>query len=908
MFQKKLNSEAELRQALSKEADNLRTQLTQLNAELDQSQGSNGEMAAELESLRETCAHLNMTNKNLQEAAAARDTESTQEIEIGNLRIENSNLTSKLDELTTEVQTLKLDLSNGENSSEALVIAQQVNEDLKSELEMVKSENVTMREKVLSADKERYGIEDNMNQQLSSLAFENDQLKQALTEKEQLESDCRELIEARNLEKDKVQSLTQELAEIKGNLESSSLAQQNLLEDKAKLSATVDELRSQIQQLEEMKTEMNEQLDLGEDAESKLQNLEMELQKVKSNLEKVFLEKQQLHEEKLRADAVNAHLQESLQELDGIKERAESAKQELETIQTELSCVREEKQQLIENKDELSASLERVTNELHLSQETQSKVKEKLEIAIEDKCKLNAELEDMRIASEHLLTERQQLLEMKSELEETINRQVEMARQDGEHLKEALSELDDAKTQLLNTTKQSDLLEEVEVQVASLTQQVERFETELDDARDENQALMKDKNGLSASLELVTNELEQLKETQSQANEELDLVVASNNKLQMDLEEAINEKEQLSSERLQLLEFKSDLERKLSCKVDQAQQEKLCLDEALNELADVKVKLEDANRRSDLLENVQLQVTNLTNQLERVTGENEELHADKLKHLQEMSGSEAVKEELQILASENQSYKKQLTDYNQLQVDAERYQTELHELADKLQVVSKEYETFQKAHSDYDDMKLQLEGVSNDLAIVSIKSAQMEDALSNAKLALEQSEHSNQSLRTELDSKQQSLNDVNSRLTEMSDALENLKHSNQAALNELQVTHNSAIGELQTKMFTLQQERDSLIESSQAEQARQQLELKSLEDRLEKAQLNSMSQANDLTHSYEEEKMLLNFRIKDLEAKLEDSRSVAHEDVQDEASWPLVLLQLYFCSFLVSFRSGNDYL
>ena len=86
----------------------------------------------------------------------------------------------------------------------------------------------------------------------------------------------------------------------------------------------------------------------------------------------------------------------------------------------------------------------------------------------------------------------------------------------------------------------------------------------------------------------------------------------------------------------------------------------------------------------------------------------------------------------------------------------------------------------------------------------------------------------------------------------------------------------------QTRIFTLEQERDSTHESSQSEILGFQKQVQFLEERLSQSQEQVTKQASDLTHSFEEEMLILNFKIQDLEAKLEDSRAASQDNLQEE--------------------------
>ena len=93
-LQKQLDSSEQQYADVSNDKNNLKTQLDQLNSELDQSHRANSEMSGEVESLREKCAQLSATNVTLTEQAseAADGKEAAYQQSLLRLQDENSNL------------------------------------------------------------------------------------------------------------------------------------------------------------------------------------------------------------------------------------------------------------------------------------------------------------------------------------------------------------------------------------------------------------------------------------------------------------------------------------------------------------------------------------------------------------------------------------------------------------------------------------------------------------------------------------------------------------------------------------------------------------------------------------------------------------------------------------------------
>ncbi|KAM7353936.1 CENP-meta isoform 2-T2 [Cochliomyia hominivorax] len=660
----------------------------------------------------------------------------------GTLEEENRNLVNECKQLKDSLNDLKQNETASSQKIESL--QQQVNE-LNEILTDIKVEKTNLEDKLQQINNE-YNLLKTEHLSLEA------QLRELSEERNSLNEQCTQLKEERVMLQEQLQCLKEK--------EKSEELLQEIVREKAELvqnlRLTTEKLENSLQQLEEREKEI---------LKSKEENaqIQQELQTLQVSLEEKQLSWLEMQQEKDKSQEINKQLQQDLENLQQNYDQVyKEAQQEKEKHEQETAEFKDKLTKLNQEKQDQQKTLEDNQQEFGKLQQKLEKLKDTLSQTIQDKQQEFHDMENRYLKTQKQNQELQQQLEELTQTLGTSNQQqlqqMEKFKQENSLLQEQVNKLQhENQEQQQNLEKsQKDYLNQTQLLSNNLEAKQQEFnslENNYLNSQKQNQELQLQLKELTQTL----STLQQQQQQQLESNEQLqDLLKTTKETLSQMHEEKQKHLQQINENLEQQTKLKL-LKETLEANFSSLQ----------NEYQDLKLKF-------DSLQVTNTQLQNHNQQLER------QLHEtlEKLKH------SEMLQEELAVLKLQNNELQQSLKSSLATQEELNLMKVQNNQLQQSL----KASETLQ---DEFNILKVQNNELQHNLKATVEEAGRCSLALrqdvEHHKQLLEKQSESYNTLKNEMEIKQNFLKEENVKLSSTIETLQNEKLSLEEKLREITI-------------------------------------------------------------------------------------------------------------------------
>ncbi|XP_075785794.1 centromere-associated protein E isoform X2 [Pelodiscus sinensis] len=675
---------------LSDEAQKLKTVVDNVRLELSIKMQELQEKSAELEQLLGVKEELMQTQEKLGEMEQLQEKSKMNESTMEAERMEKLAIAQKLHESQEEVKILIQEREDLKKKQETLQSERdQLKEDIQETITMHQKTVEELEKDISEKRSEIVNLQDTLGETIGELKLKilhlTEELKQVTLQRDQLlqekvntkhheESDQLDLLQEQILSLNQEKTLLQQKLEClqveKERCEECISLNTELEEELRNASSSLKEHQETIEDLKGNILEKETQLSKVQERLGKIiDDLEQEVIQLSENLTLVSSERDKLLAEKECIEqTMNEHICQQLQEISSVTHERDEFQKILECVGDQLNKERAKMENL---QEELKCQKEQVDAENNLIIEREKELLKTETTQLKEKIeKLNEELNLISGEKNQLTSELRENRDSKNEYIQQLEKQRFSLTEERDKLQQMLETVRAEKNKL-----EVDLNESIE-KSAKIQAEVENLHKELKKQADiQNNLIIEREKELLMAEEKLTGEITLLKEKIKKLDEELNLISGERNQLLNELEEKTegeNERiqqleEQNSSlieERDQLQQIletvrveKSKLEVDLHASIEKSletekklkwQQELINNEE--NKASEKEAELLMLQKQLENLESLKHQVHQLTDALNSVMHENQQLLAEKAEYLQlqeQISSINQEKDELQ---------------------------------------------------------------------------------------------------------------------------------------------------------------------------------------------------------------------------------------------------------------------
>ncbi|XP_060908635.1 centromere-associated protein E isoform X3 [Labrus mixtus] len=801
--------------------------------------------------LERTVAGLNKELAASHEAEEALRAQLDELASIQTLQDQVDNLMQQVCELTEELcaaQTHRDSLISAQAQSQeealqlrdALQMSQEEILTVRAELSdaALREEQVeSLRQTLENSEAEKSQLNSAVQEELSKLT-ESEELRESLTEKlndmQQLVKDLEEKLADSEVSKtteeeiskelqEQLNQLTEELRVVRAETDTSVCAG-------AQPSAeTENKLFTVAAERDQLKADLQKHVDMAAETQLLLQSLQNELQEQRSDLEKLYEQKESDLREQMQS--LSEELERMRAEKETLPSAAQMSSEETEKLLSAVSTLTAERDQLrmdlqenvelmIENQDELRTALERNNEQKEMIKQLQSARTSKQDGP--DPSDTSAQLEELQT---RMMTLSEQLQSVESERDALLcERTADSQTEEMEKLQHRVTSLSEDRDQLqdtLDTLRQEkqQLREESEGRMETLQEEMKTLTEQLQSVVSERDALLCERTADSQTeeMEKLQHRVTSLSEDRDQLQDTLDTLRQEKQQLREESEgrmETLQEEMKTLTEQLQSVVSERETllsEKETSCQSSSEEMEKQQLREEMEKLQHRVTSLsEDRDQLQETLEAVRQEKKQLREEME-----------ERMEMLQSELQQQQLNSEPRSLREEQEA--QQLLQIQQLEEHLSRAKQEVSQLKSDLQ----------------ENVELMIEN-------------QEELRVSQEKIRVLQEEiNVMRKEKTELESKQSERNDgeatlqiqqLQNKVQSVTEQLQSVESERDALLRERTADsqpHSEEMEKLQHRVTSLSEDRYQLQETLEAvRQEKQQLreEMETLQE--EVAQLN----------------------------------------------------------------------
>ncbi|XP_060908633.1 centromere-associated protein E isoform X1 [Labrus mixtus] len=821
--------------------------------------------------LERTVAGLNKELAASHEAEEALRAQLDELASIQTLQDQVDNLMQQVCELTEELcaaQTHRDSLISAQAQSQeealqlrdALQMSQEEILTVRAELSdaALREEQVeSLRQTLENSEAEKSQLNSAVQEELSKLT-ESEELRESLTEKlndmQQLVKDLEEKLADSEVSKtteeeiskelqEQLNQLTEELRVVRAETDTSVCAG-------AQPSAeTENKLFTVAAERDQLKADLQKHVDMAAETQLLLQSLQNELQEQRSDLEKLYEQKESDLREQMQS--LSEELERMRAEKETLPSAAQMSSEETEKLLSAVSTLTAERDQLrmdlqenvelmIENQDELRTALERNNEQKEMIKQLQSARTSKQDGP--DPSDTSAQLEELQT---RMMTLSEQLQSVESERDALLcERTADSQTEEMEKLQHRVTSLSEDRDQLqdtLDTLRQEkqQLREESEGRMETLQEEMKTLTEQLQSVVSERDALLCERTADSQTeeMEKLQHRVTSLSEDRDQLQDTLDTLRQEKQQLREESEgrmETLQEEMKTLTEQLQSVVSERETllsEKETSCQSSSEEMEKQQLREEMEKLQ---------HRVTSLSEDRdQLQET-----LEAVRQEKKQLREEMEERMEMVALAHSELNQPQTLSSDLQTHDERVT---QLQQETEQLQAALQTVSEEKSRLEEELqrnvETAAETQSRLESLQQQLQEQNqrnNDLESLSREGrAQLEQQVSEAECRL-------RSLEDELQQEKQNNSDLMKLCEQKESDLEQQTKTLSEQLTVARAERDAVMSEKETSCLHSSEEMKELKHrltslSEDREQLREEMEerMEMLQSELQQQQLNS---------------------------------------------------------------------
>uniref|UniRef100_A0A3B4B0K0 Uncharacterized protein n=1 Tax=Periophthalmus magnuspinnatus TaxID=409849 RepID=A0A3B4B0K0_9GOBI len=518
-------------------------------------------------------------------------------------------LREQLDKLNSQMETDFIPVQLHEEARHNMV---QALEDLEDKLVEASERYGKAEAQVEKLQLDKSTLEDKLHHLQSTKEQQNSEMDQLKTLNSDLVQQL-EKMQRRCAERDiECVQLTTQSQEMKKTMDGEYVPRQQIEQIQKELTATIEDLRSQMSQLESRKRERGEELQNVKDGNDKLKG---ELEKVQLELQKDYVSVMEHHTvmDQLKAAAVEAETRankaaemyaSAQDETTRLTQELQAQKQELDTIQEAIQAKFIPRTVIEEKEKTYAIQLQELAEKLREMEEKYNQEKMMRESSEQEKQRLKVQFEEVNHRLDLALVERQEELEkeysckfekltsrihdLEKQREEVERQNTELTKENTDYTSQVQSLQERLRMELTRIANYDGELKALNQEVqqaqadskkARATQQDEAqkmcvLQKELQERREENQQIVRTKESLEAQVDKLKLALKEEEENNAQRAEDVATLQSELLQATQALEELRHKHEdltQLEKNRQQMSEEVNGLREKLLLLVEEVQ-------------------------------------------------------------------------------------------------------------------------------------------------------------------------------------------------------------------------------------------------------------------------------------------------------------------------------------------------